>query len=377
MQERKRILHLITGLEIGGAEMMLLKTLPRLQDNFDNRVCCIRGRGPIAAKLEQARIPVTFLDLNSIFDIIAAIFRFRKIIRGFHPEILVTYLIHADLFGRVFGRFFGIKKIICNQRGKLLRWEFLRIIDRATKFLVTGYIVQTETAKQELIRKLRLPKKKLTVIPNSIDMQEFDFDLDRDAKREGLDLSAGDIAITCVSKLRKGKGHEYLLEAFEQLRDYAEQSEESRIHDENIKLLIVGDGEQREKLLEQVKGYQSKPAIHFLGNRDDVKEILKASDIFILPTLGEGMSNAIMEAMASGLPVITTDIPENHELIRNNETGMLVPPKDSLALVETIKRFISDLGKSETLGKNAKRDICNRFGVRVVISKLNQLFKSL
>ena len=377
MQERKRILHLITGLEIGGAEMMLLKTLPRLQEDFDNRVCCIRGRGPIAAKLEQAGIPVTFLDLNSIFDIIAAIFRFRKIIRGFHPEILVTYLIHADLFGRVFGRFFGMKKIICNQRGKLLQWEFLRIIDWATKFLVTGYIVQTETAKQELMRKLRLPEEKLTVIPNTIDIQEFDFDLDRDSKREGLGLSVSDIAIICVSKLRQGKGHEYLLEAFEQLRGHSEQSEEFRIHDENIKLLIVGDGEQKERLLEQVKNYKSKPDIHFLGNRDDVKEILKASDIFILPTLGEGMSNAIMEAMASGLPVITTDIPENHELIQNNETGMLVPPKDSLALAETIKRFLSDQGKRETLRKNAKRDICNRFDVRIVISKLNQLFKIL
>ena len=136
---KKKILHLITGLEIGGAEMMLLKTLPRMQEDFDNRVCCIRGHGPIGKKLEKAGVPVYYLNLKNIFDL-GIILRFKKIIKEFQPKILVTYLIHADLFGRIFGRIFGIKKITCSVRVKLVQWKYfpLLIIDGLTSFLVNN-----------------------------------------------------------------------------------------------------------------------------------------------------------------------------------------------------------------------------------------------
>lgn len=370
---KKKILHLITGLEVGGTEMMLLKTLPRLQGDFDNYVCCIIGHGPIGKRLEKAGIHVHYLELKNIFDV-GAVWKFRKVVKEFRPDILVTYLIHADLFGRVFGRLFGIRRIICNQRGKLLQWEFLRIVDRATKFLVTKYIVQTETAKQELMRKLHLPGGRFEVIPNVIDPAEFNFEIDIKKKREELDLSPDDIVIICVSKLRRGKGHEYLLEAFETL------SLQTKRGDSKIgkpKLIIVGDGEQKETLLKQVGGYTSKPDILFLGNRTDVKEILAISDIFVLPTLGEGMSNAIMEAMASGLPVITTDIPENCELIENGGNGILIPPMDTDSLVQTMENLLNNTRQRDLLRKNAKNQILKLFNINTTISKLEQLLLSL
>lgn len=363
---KKKILHLITGLEIGGTEIMLLKTLPYLQSNFDNHVCCITGQGPIGKQLQESGVEVSYLNLKNILDI-SIIWRFRKIIREFQPDILVTYLIHADLFGRIFGRIFRIKKIICNQRGKLLQWEFLRIIDWSTKFLVTKYIVQTKTARQELMKTLRLPKEKFEIIPNLINIKEFDFDRERDTKRESLDLNPADIVITCVSKLRRGKGHEYLLKAFEEL--YA--------HHSNIRLLIVGDGEQKEKLLEQIEYYQSKSAISFLGNRDDVKEILSISDIFVLPTLGEGMSNALMEAMSTGIPVITTDLPENRELITNGETGILIPTKDPSAIIKAIEGIINDEEQRSILRRNAKKSILENFDSEVIIDRLKKFYFSL
>lgn len=375
MSEKKKILHLITGLEIGGAEMMLLKTLPRLQDTFDNRVCCIRGHGPMGKRLENAGIPVFYLNLRPI-SIFVSIFRFRSIIKDFRPDILVTYLIHADLFGRLFGRLFGIKKIICNQRGKLLQWEFLRIVDYATKSLVTKYIVQTKIAQRELMQKLRLPKERFMVIPNAIDTEEFNFEMDRGKKRAELSLASDDIVITCVSKLRRGKGHKYLLEAFEQLRHYSERLQKSHTN-RRFKLLIVGDGEQKEILLKQIESYKSKSNILFIGNRNDVKELLRISDIFILPTLGEGMSNALLEAMASGLPVITTDIPENNELIKNGKTGILVPIKDSDSLAKSIEDLLSDGERRKNLSENSKRNISEYFDVRIVVSKLTGFLDEL
>ena len=364
--KKKKILHLITGLGVGGAEMMLLKTLPRLQSEFENCVCCIMGHGSIGIKLEEAGVPVIYLGLRSPFDL-GVIFRFRKTVREFQPEILVTYLVHADLFGRIFGRLFGIKKIICSQRGKLLQWEFLRILDRWTTFLVTKYIVQTEIAKQELSKTLHIPEKRFSVIPNAIDLIEFDFPIDAKQKKKELDIPDNHIVITCVSNLRRGKGHEYLLQAFEQL---------FQTH-QNLTLLIVGNGERMSELVNLVSNYASKENIKFLGNRTDVKEILRISDIFVLPTLGEGMSNAIMEAMATGLPIITTDIPENRELIENKQMGILTPTRNSSALSEAIKDLFDDKRKREVLGENSEKKISESFDTKIVVSKLTKFFDEL
>ncbi|MFA6184001.1 MAG: glycosyltransferase [Parcubacteria group bacterium] len=364
--KRKRILHLITGLEIGGAEMMLLKTLPKMQDDFDNRVCCIMGHGPMGKKLEEAGIPVYYLNLKNIFEL-GLILRFRKVTKELKPNILVTYLIHADLFGRVFGRLFGIKKIICNQRGSLLQWEFLRVIDRLTKCLVTHYIVQTKVTKRELAQKLHLPLEKFTVIPNSIDVSEYKFELDKDAKKKELGINPTNQNIVCVSNLRRSKGHEYLLEAFEEI--YAKNN--------NINLLIVGDGEREVELREKTENYSSKNNIYFLGKRSDVKEILRISDVFILPTLAEGMSNAIMEAMATGLAIITTAIEVNKELIQDNYSGLLVPTQNSIAISQSIDKITYNLKLKNQLRFNAKEKIINNFSVKACVEKTKNLYNTI
>lgn len=362
---KKRILHLITGLEIGGTEMMLLKTLPKMQNNFDNRVCCIKGHGPIGKKLEEREIKIYYLDLKNIFDI-KTIFKFRKVVKEFKPDILVTYLIHADLFGRIFGRIFGVKKIICSQRGSLLQWEFLRFFDRLTKFLVTKYIVQTKTARNKLMKKLIAHENKFVIIPNGIDLNDFNFDLDIAKKKNELGINTENINILCVSKLRDKKGHEYLLEAFEKIFET----------NQKLNLLIVGNGGNKKKLLNQIKAYRSKNNIYFLGERNDVKKILRISDIFVLPTLAEGMSNAILEAMAAGKPIITTDIPENRELIEKNKTGILVPVKDTERLSQAINNLIANPDLAKKLGFRTRQYVNSNYSLEKAISNLSIFFSS-
>lgn len=159
MQEKKKILHLISGLEIGGAETQLLRILPELQKYHESRVCCVRGHGPIGKQLEEKGVPVHYLEFCGLLDL-GVIYRFYKVIQEFQPDILATYLIHADLYGRVLGRLFGIKTIVSSKRGLLLQWEWLAFFDRLTKGLVTHYLVQTEKAKKEWMERLRLPNEK-------------------------------------------------------------------------------------------------------------------------------------------------------------------------------------------------------------------------
>jgi len=364
--QKKKILHLITGLGIGGAEKMILQTLPKMQSDFDNRVCCITGRGPTGKKLEEAGIPVYYLDLRSIFDF-GTILKFKKIAKEFRPDVLITYLIHADLFGRIFGRLFGIKTIICSQRGSLLQWEFLRFFDRLTKSLVTKYIVQTETAKKELMKKLNLPENIFVIIPNAINLEDFDFEINQEKKKVELGINLGNQNIICVSNLRRGKGHEYLIEAFEKINE----------NNQALNLLIVGDGEQKNNLLQQVSDYDSKNNIYFLGNRNDIKEILKISDIFVLPTLAEGMSNAIMEAMSSKLAILTTNIDANKELIENEYSGILIPARNSYEIEDNLNMLLRDEEKRLRFGKNAHEEIKKRFSLEVAIKKITNLLNAI
>ncbi len=351
---KKRILHIITGLEVGGAETNLSRLIPSLEKTFENRICCLIGRGPMGKIFADKNIPVYYLDINNVFDFFNpfVVLKFRKIIKEFKPDIIATYLIHSDLFGRIWGRFFGVKKIICNHRGSLLQWEWLSFLDKITSFLVTKYVFQTLSAKKEISRRLNIEPKKTTVIPNVINLEDFEFEIDNSKKSKELGIPEENLNIVSVSNLRKGKGHKYLLGAFDRVY---------RQGHENMNLLIVGDGDQRPILEKQAKICESGDHIYFLGRRSDVLEILKICDIFVLPTFAEGMSNAIMEAMASKLAVITTDIDVNKDLIKNNYSGILVPVKNSDVIAENITKLLKNPEERTRLGENAYNEIKDKF----------------
>lgn len=367
---RKKILHIITGLEIGGAETNLSRVVPRLEENFENRICCLIGKGPMRKKFEENNIPIYYLNIKNIFDFFNpfVILKFRKIVKEFKPDIIETYLIHSDLFGRIWGRFFGVKKIICNHRGSLLQWQWLAIFDKITSFLVTKYVFQTPSAQKEISKKLKIKFEKTLVIPNAIDLEDFDFQINKSEKNKELDVKENNINIVSVSNLRKGKGIKYLISAFNDVFSKGYK---------NINLIIVGDGEQRPILENQADISESRENIYFLGKRNDVLEILKVCDIFILPTFYEGMSNAIMEAMASKLTIITTDIDVNKDLIKNDHSGMFVPVKNSQKIVENIIKLLENPEERKRLGENAFDEIKNNYSLNIVCLKITGLLKSI
>lgn len=363
MLERKKILHLITGLEVGGAEMMLLKTLPCMQSDFDNRVCCIHGHGPMGEKLESAGIPVYYLNLKNIFDL-NIIFRFKKIIEVFHPDVLVTYLIHADLFGRVLGKIFGIRKIICSIRVKLVQWKYipLLILDGLTSFLVNHYHFNSQAVADMYTKYFFLSKEKITVIPNGLEIEKYQIPIDRIAKCKELGLPDNIPLIGCIGRLEKQKGQKYLLEAFAIL-----------LKNTQAFLIFIGDGSDKKQLETLSKKLGIKSSVKFLGKRTDVPEILQILAIFVLPSLYEGMSNAMMEAMATGLPIIATDIPENRELLGKN--GVLIPPRNPSVLAEKISFILENNTFAEELKVSAKKEASIRLSLDIVIQKFVSLFE--
>lgn len=371
----KKIIHLIQSLDSGGCENMLLRTLPLLTD-FEHKIITLKHPGELAEKINEKNITVINIGRKGFFDIFSYI-RLLKTIKKIKPDLIFTYLFHADAIGRIFLQIFTETKIIPFLRTtyNYKKYWLARLFEKLTKFFVKNYLANSESVKNFYVEKIGVKKEKITVIPNGIDVDFYDKIERNENLRESFGLKKEDLAIICVANLHINKGHKYLLEAFEKLHSSPPfQGGELK---RGLKLLIIGDGKEKRSLLNQIKNYQSKNNVLFLGKRNDVPQLLKISDIFVLPTLFEGMSNAIMEAMACRLAIITTDIPENRELIENEKNGILVPIKNTIELKKQLFSILRDRELSKIIKENAKAKILQQFNIEKIAKSISSFIISL
>jgi glycosyltransferase involved in cell wall biosynthesis len=180
------------------------------------------------------------------------------------------------------------------------------------------------------------------------------------ALRKALDLPAGAPVVGTVGRLDPIKDHRTLLEAFDAVRRRRPRA----------RLLVVGDGAER-RLLESAAG----EGVRFLGTRPDVPELLRVMDVFVLPSINEGISNTLLEAMASGLPVIATRAGGNPELVDHQRTGLLTPVGDARALAEAIGRYLSDGELRAAHGREARKEAVQRFGGEGMVKAYERVYR--
>jgi len=311
MKKNIKVMHFVIGLGVGGVEQMLLKTLPLMSKNIENIVYSINP-GEIGDKLAKLGIKIIYCPKVNIFSLVSD---FKKVVKHEKPDLLITYLMHADLFGRFFGRLFGVKKIICSKRGILLNYEYLKYFDKLSSFLVDKYICVSKTLQKRLVNNWHIPEKKVITIPNGVNINIFNqIKLDKTKMLATFKIPKGTLIFTYTANLRDQKGHIELVKALNLVNKKLKKW---------TLLLIGADQGEKNKIVNTIKHYKLEKNIILLGYRDDVLKILKITDIFLFPSLGEGMSNALLEAMASGCPIIANDIPENRELIKHNKNGLL------------------------------------------------------
>lgn len=367
MKNKKKIIHLIQALDNGGCENMLLRVLPHL-NNFKNEIITLNHRGELAEKFEEKNIAIFNINQKNLLDIFGY-FRLLKEIRKEKPDIIFTYLFHADAIGRLFLQLFTKIKIIPSLRTTYHYKKYwpARFFEKLTKYFVKDYLANSESVKIFYVENIGVAPEKITVVSNGIDVAFYDRIKRDENLKESLEIKKEELAIICVANFHINKGHRYLLEAFEKV--YFENK--------NVKLLLVGNGDEKEKLLKQIKNYRSKNNILFLGKRSDVPQLLKISDIFVLPTLFEGMSNAIMEAMSCGLPIITTDIAENKELIENKKSGILISTQNATEIQKNVLRLLKNESLRKSLGENARNSIKKLCDLDIIIEKMKNFYNSI
>ena len=357
------VLELTTTLEVGGTEKMIYYLARGLdKKKFNVTVACLTCGGAIADELRRAGIDVHPLCMKSKFDV-GIIYSLYSLIKEKKVDLLHTYLFHANLLGRIVGKLAGVPVIISSERTMGYEGKHRKVMNRITSPLATAFTANSHAVKNFMVEEIRLPEEKINVIYNGVDLEMFELKVEKEKMRKSLGVEREDMVCVTVARLDVLKGVSYLIKA---ARKVVEEKP-------NTRFLIVGDGPLKKELKKLSNRLGLDEHVFFLGLRHDIPEILKSSDIFILPSVWEGLPNAVLEAMAAGLPIVATKTAGVPELVSEGETGFLAEPKNPDALAETIIRSLSHKEKLEEMGRIGRKRVEEFFSLEKMI-KENELF---
>ncbi|MFA6531132.1 MAG: glycosyltransferase [Candidatus Micrarchaeia archaeon] len=367
----KIILHFIGSLETGGTEHMLLAYLRNSKSKeLKHIVCTLHDKGELRQEFKDAGIEVVSLGVRGKADYPLAMPKFASLIKRIKPAIVHSYLLKESLIARPVCKLLGVKLISGKRdtdRGKS-KWKVM--LDRMTIGMCELNISNSLAGVSEL-KSYGIPEGKVICIPNGKDISKLDIELTKSDAKKKLGFSKDDVLLGCVARLYEFKGQEYAIRAMPEIIGMKKDAEKRK----EIKLVLVGDGEMRSSLEKLVQFLGLESNVVFLGERKDIPELLRAFDIFVFPSLREGMPGALMEAMASGLPVVATDIDGNRELIINGKNGILIPVKNSGAIARAVGSLLNNKKTADQLGKSANRTIKERFSVEGMAAKLDKIYE--
>jgi glycosyltransferase involved in cell wall biosynthesis len=365
-----RILHLITRLPIGGAERLLLGILRNLDPKeFESVVCCIQDRGELADEVEALDIPVIALNLmqKGGYDrqVVPAL---RRIMHEHQINLVHTHLYHANLYGRLAARKEGIAAIASVHNTYKKRKWYRHLINRwlANKtFMVTA---GSEDVEKDLLTVDRLPKNKVLRLPNSIDLSRVDTPVSKAEAKQRFGFSDKDLVIGTVGRVEEQKGHIFLIQAFAKLRQ--------RPDGQRLKLLLVGDGRLLPQLKEVSERLGISEAVCFPGSIAKLADVYRAIDLFAMPSLWEGLSLAMLEAMAAGLPMVATEVGGARDVLGDDRYGLLVPAHDSDALAAALGKLLDDPSATAKLAATGKARVHADYSVTSLTQQLSGLYRA-
>jgi glycosyltransferase involved in cell wall biosynthesis len=240
-----------------------------------------------------------------------------------------------------------------------------KLFRKQLSYFVDDIVTVSESVKKTIVREIGINERKITAAVNGVDDTRFDIAIDRRAKRRTLGIGEHDPVIGTVGRLVPVKDYPTLLRAFSRVITWHA----------NARLLFVGDGRLRAELtaLSGRLGLEGK--VIFLGQRNDTNELLKIMDIFVLSSLSEGMSNAILEAMMARLPVIATRAGNNALLIKEGVTGRFFPVSDSFALSRVLIDLLGDKNAREAMGTAGYEQVKQQFSLDSMIRRYETIYK--
>lgn len=369
-----KVLHVLNVSQLGGTELMTYQLAKSMNsEEFESEVCFFSSRGPISEYFEKSGIRTTHLEVKSLPQkLFAAPVRLYRHLKKNRYEIIQLYGLRTNLVGRIVGRLAGCKNIVGGLRSLYpsdSRSAWTLWLDRLTLLLIRCYISNSHAAVDFLVSK-GYPREKFRVIHNGIELERFQSSNDPNLLKDRYGVVRQECpVITCIANLRAVKGHEFLIKALHELKQAKKESV----------CLLVGDGALRGALEKLASNLGLSEDILFLGHqgREKIPEILAITDIFVLPSLWEGMPGAAMEAMAQGVPVVATDVGGTPEVVLDGITGYAVPIKDSAALAQKIEHLLEDTQLRKQMGQKGRKRIEEEFSLRKMTEQYETIYQEL
>jgi sugar transferase (PEP-CTERM/EpsH1 system associated) len=361
------IAHVIYRLAVGGLENGLVNLINHTPpDRYRHAIVCLKDFTDFRDRIERKEVPVIALHKRQGKDLGTHVVLW-KALRGLRPAIVHTrnlpaleYAVSAALAGvprRVHGEH---GRDVYDLDGLNIRYNLLR---KAVKPFIHHHIAVSRDLAKWLIRTVGVPPDRVAQIYNGVDARRFHPRVGaRPVFGPAGFASPETLVVGTVGRMETVKDQLTLVRAFLHLLDV------EPVARERVRLVMIGDGSLREEAQRLLEAANAAHLAWLPGERSDVPEIMRGLDLFVLPSLREGISNTILEAMASGLPVVATQVGGNPELVEEGQTGMLVPSADPVALSEAVRSYLVDPEKLARHGQAGRRSAETRFSIEAMVN---------
>jgi len=353
-----KIVYIVGRLAGGGAEKLLLDLCRKIdKERFDVTVFVIQDNNPLQPMFENAGIKLKFFGKQGKLDF-SVVKRMAEQLKALKPQIVHTHLFAADFYGGKAAKLARVPKIVSTKHDILYAGFWRHYFGKKARAGFDKVIAISNATRDYLIDKEGLPFDKIELIYNGIDPNWF--------YQQNLDiLQKEQIIIGSVGRLSKEKGHKHLIRACRFLRNI------------DWRLILVGDGplHQELKTLTEFLGVEEK--VKFTGFVDDVRPYLEQMDVFVLPSISEGLSLSILEAALAGKFIIATNVGGIPEIIKDKETGLLFTPKNIEQLVLHLNWVNDHRGEAQKMAARLQREVLEKFDINRVVKRYEEVYEKL
>ncbi len=361
MNEPVHIAHIIYRLAIGGMENGLVNLVNRMDPRFVHHIISLTDSTEFQQRISNPDVTVHTLGKKPGKDILSY-WRLWRLLRSLDVDV-----VHTRNFGTVdcgvVARLAGVKTLIHSEHG----WDMSDLSGGNPKYirlrrwmapLATRWMAVSANIRDWLENTVRVSPDKLTHIYNGVDAERF---------YPAADSDDSELHIGFVGRLEEVKNPRSLIRAMERL-----SSDKSVARP--VRLTVVGSGSMLDALKEQARSAGLESVVNFCGPRSDVPEMMRSFNIFVLPSYNEGISNTILEAMASGLPVVATRVGGNPELVVDDKTGKLYDSDDDVVLADCLRTYANNEALRAEHGKSARQRIDELFSLATMVAAYESFY---
>lgn len=369
MEPRKlNLMHTALDLDIGGLQRLIADITPAMnRERFNIEVCCFNRLGCFADQLQEEGVGVTLLQKNQDHFDTAYPFRLAAFLRSKKVDIIHMHS-GSFFFGSLAATMAMIPASVYTEHGRHVPEPRVQLIeDRISGFLVGQIVAVSQELEIYLAERVKLPARKICTIINGIQNERYSLRPKPSHLLKEFNLRPESKVVGTVARLDDVKDQLTMIDAFARVVKAIPEA----------RLFLVGDGPMRQKLNERIDKHRLEKEIFITGARGDIPEMLNLFDLYTLTSVSEGTSLSLLEAMASGLPSVVTNVGGNPSIIKNESEGLLVEPKDVGGIADAMIRVLTNSSLSQELSKKALSKVRSAYSIKSMVKSYENVYFNL